>query len=167
MKNSLLRIMEELSSREYFDNYIIEMEINFDSIIGFSKKIFKDNVKEYTEIIKSTTIIESYNIVLSSETGDTVNYENEWQKASMVFYSCEDEHLDTNKYGSFNYTISGVDKYDNVFSNVELKYILDDVNEYEYTQLPHLIDTLIELNGVFIEHQQEKSKLFDKLKKFI
>lgn len=162
MKEHLLQIIQELSKRPYFDNCIIEMAINYDSIIGFNKKIFKESIDEYSDIISSTPNINSYNLTLTSERGDLDKYEDAWQRTSCIFYSCDDgDCSELTKCASFDWNTTGKSPRDTSLSMIGLQHTLHDKNEYKYENLSTLIDSMVELDKLFDKQQEEKRIIFN------
>ena len=166
MKEHLLQIINELSKREYFDDCIIELTINYDSIIEFNKKLFKDCINEYTDIINSTSKIDSYNLTLTKKLGDVIKYNNDWQRTSCIFYSYGNDKLDSKDYASFDFTSSGSVPRDNSLSIEGLQHILDK-NIYKLNNLSKLIDLMVNLNKLIDKQQEEKKILFNKFSNLI
>jgi len=192
MKENILKVIDHLSTKEYYSNCKVSLTINYEKVIdksydidsdSFKDHILKDSIDKLKESVNNFSDIEGYNLTLRNERGtaDIENYDNNWKSVDIVFWSGNDdngENTDPLKYGMFEWKIlSSMESYDhNGIANKLSKLTFEGEGEYpvtqygnyfEYDNMEYVIDGLIDLEKLMDKQYQEKCLIYDKLRFYL
>lgn len=192
MKENIIKVIDQLSTKEYYSNCKVSLTINYEKVIdrsydidadSFKDHIFKNNIDELKESVNNFLDIEGYNLTLTNERGktDIESYDNDWKVVSIVFWSGNDDkgdNIDPLKYGMFEWKVlSNMESYDHngiadklskLIVEVEGEYPVKQYGNYfEYDNMEYVIDGLIDLEKLMDKQYQEKCLIYDKLRFYL
>lgn len=182
MLQKIKMIIETAREFKYFDDSLISLHVNTESIIREYSDILFSSISN-KEIIKKIEDklffkIDGFNITFILKYGINPNtsvYSEKWRIVRYTFWSGQDEHINNpnpEKYGIFDWNLYG-DLYPMPSSTPNIKRILweydenDEVvygNFFEYSNTKTTINKLIKLEKLIVKQREEQFKFYDSLK---
>ena len=141
-------------------------------------------VSDIDKILTDIGEIEGYFFSLKGDRGcnggddEEKMFDSNWKDNTFTFWTgteTDDDPLDTSKYGKFEWTTlgdrMGFDNSDGIRSKLwrpgfesDERYSTIDGNYFEYNKVGEKMDLLHELDILLDKHQDEKVKIYNKLK---
>jgi len=186
MKNNILKIIDELSKKEYFNNHEFSLTVNFKKIIpDYNTVPFNENsIKVAIKKLNKIKNVKNFNITIKIKRDteklkiEDYTYPVGWKTVQFIFYSGSEEEknnkFNTSKYGMFDFDTLG-DRESFRLTSKSCKVYHDDNgnhksvygNHFEYDKLNTFLDDLIELDILLDKQNDEKIIIFNRLMKYI
>lgn len=182
IKDNIIKVIDELSKKEYLNDCELQLSINGDDVRNYKdirNILFSDAIDDVKKILNNfTDDIEGYNITLEKKNNYSFYYSPGWKSVSYTFWSGNDssgdKDIDTSKYGMFEWRYLGdAESYDtNGIRNKLMERIFEGeevvsvkyYNYFEYGKIEKIIDSLIELDLLIDKQHKEKIEIYEKIK---